>query len=284
MAPQSPVITHAILAAPAVATLGLYLKTRFPTVPGGDAGELLAEACHLGTAHPPGYPLFTMLMHAVMKLAPSSPSFPPAAAANSACCFMGASTAYFLSLATHRFILGQGGGSERVEEIAPYAAALSGSMFALSPLTWEYSVGAEVFALHNTFVAGILLFTARVATSKGRIGRLFNACVGSLLCGLAMANQHTAMLFILVLVPYVAFVVFVRGREDLKMLGALAFLFFCGLAPYAYLVYASLGVRDGSWGDMTTFEGLKRHVFREEVRSERRGRVQESAACASHSF
>ena len=36
-------------------------------VPGGDAGELVAEACLGGTAHPPGYPLFTVLLHFVRK-------------------------------------------------------------------------------------------------------------------------------------------------------------------------------------------------------------------------
>ena len=37
-------------------------------VTGGDSGELLAEACQLGVAHPPGYPLFIILMHHAMAL------------------------------------------------------------------------------------------------------------------------------------------------------------------------------------------------------------------------
>ena len=32
-----------------------------PTVAGGDSGELMGAACELGVAHPPGYPLFTMI-------------------------------------------------------------------------------------------------------------------------------------------------------------------------------------------------------------------------------
>lgn len=46
----------------------VYHLTSFPSIPGGDSGELLAESCLLGTAHPPGYPIFTMLSHIVGKI------------------------------------------------------------------------------------------------------------------------------------------------------------------------------------------------------------------------
>ena len=39
----------------------------FPPPPPADSGELVAEACHLGTAHPPGYPLFTLLVSLVVR-------------------------------------------------------------------------------------------------------------------------------------------------------------------------------------------------------------------------
>jgi hypothetical protein len=48
----------ALVGAPAAL---LYASTRFTTVPGGDSGELMAMACQRGVAHPPGYPLLTML-------------------------------------------------------------------------------------------------------------------------------------------------------------------------------------------------------------------------------
>ena len=32
---------------------------------GGDSGEVVAEGCQLGVAHPPGYPLQTILIHLV---------------------------------------------------------------------------------------------------------------------------------------------------------------------------------------------------------------------------
>lgn len=49
----------------------LYVKTLYPTVAGGDSGELVAQSCALGIAHPPGYPLFTLLSHAAINTLPS---------------------------------------------------------------------------------------------------------------------------------------------------------------------------------------------------------------------
>ena len=45
----------------------VYHLTLFPSVPGGDSGELLANACNGGINHPPGYPLFSVLASLAMK-------------------------------------------------------------------------------------------------------------------------------------------------------------------------------------------------------------------------
>ena len=43
-----------------VAVVGVtFHATLFDTIPGGDSGELVAEACALGTPHPPGYETHT---------------------------------------------------------------------------------------------------------------------------------------------------------------------------------------------------------------------------------
>ena len=41
------------------------------TLQGGDSGELATEGCTFGVAHPPGYPLLTMLAN-VMAMMPRS--------------------------------------------------------------------------------------------------------------------------------------------------------------------------------------------------------------------
>ncbi len=46
----------------------VYIRTCSPTVTGGDNGELITAAYVLGVAHPPGYPLWTMLAALVIRL------------------------------------------------------------------------------------------------------------------------------------------------------------------------------------------------------------------------
>jgi len=53
-AAQETAIALPLGAALFAAVLALYLKTAYPTVPGGDAGELVFTSCSLGVAHPPG--------------------------------------------------------------------------------------------------------------------------------------------------------------------------------------------------------------------------------------
>ena len=46
----------------------VYFRTMFPTISGGDSGELAGVACTGGVAHPPGYPLWLMLARGTMAL------------------------------------------------------------------------------------------------------------------------------------------------------------------------------------------------------------------------
>ncbi len=51
-----------------LSTTCAYIRTCSPTVTGGDNGELITAAYVLGVAHPPGYPLWTMLAAVVIRL------------------------------------------------------------------------------------------------------------------------------------------------------------------------------------------------------------------------
>lgn len=90
-------------------------------------------------------------------------------------------------------------------------------------------------------------------------------CLSAFLSGLALTNQHTAILYIaptaLLLLFYHSDVL-LRPRHLLSQFVA----FLAGLLPYFYLVYASAQKRLNSWGDLTTIRGFLRHLLREEVR------------------
>lgn len=102
------------------------------------------------------------------------------------------------------------------------------ALFSFSPLIWTYAVGAEVFALNNMFAA-LLVYILLRYTTKTRHGFRV-AMTGAFVCGLALCNQHTIILFEL---PIVCWVLWTRrttlwGLELVKLSAA----FLAGLLPY----------------------------------------------------
>eukprot|EP00562_Extubocellulus_spinifer_P023747 CAMPEP_0178668532 /NCGR_PEP_ID=MMETSP0698-20121128/31632_1 /TAXON_ID=265572 /ORGANISM="Extubocellulus spinifer, Strain CCMP396" /LENGTH=625 /DNA_ID=CAMNT_0020312109 /DNA_START=809 /DNA_END=2683 /DNA_ORIENTATION=+ len=201
--------------------LAIYLQTVAPSIVGGDSGELVAEGCMLGTAHPPSYPLFIILVNIVTRL---GSMYGPS----------DASPAFFVNV-----------------------LCSEGLLFAFSPLTWQYSITAEVFALHNFFVALIVHTAVRYDAAPTK--RLLY--LGSFVCGLALANQHTA---ILLETPIVLWVVYKSNLVHHKELLLKTTLFFlAGLVPYGTVpIFASLFPHQGSWGDVTSFRGFIHHLLR----------------------
>ncbi|MGB1606932.1 MAG: DUF2723 domain-containing protein, partial [Promethearchaeia archaeon] len=127
-----------------IAALAVYVQTAYPTVPGGDAGELVFTSCSLGVAHPPGYPLFILLGHIFFRLVPGgSPGF----RVNCLSCVCGAGAALLLFLFCQRWY------SARGHRASCGLALLAAGLWAFSPLVWQYHVQAEVFSLNNLLVA-----------------------------------------------------------------------------------------------------------------------------------
>ncbi|KAJ1412181.1 hypothetical protein B484DRAFT_422918 [Ochromonadaceae sp. CCMP2298] len=148
----------------AAAVLCVYHITAFPTVAGGDSGELLAESCLLGSAHPPGYPLFTLLAHLAGKVPVPRVVFDFASLTamvdlnagvawrvNHLCCLLGACAAALVTATSQELL-----GALSVRGMEPLSA-VGGLLFAFSPLAWEYALTAEVFALNNCICAALLL-------------------------------------------------------------------------------------------------------------------------------
>lgn len=113
-----------------------YLKTLAPSIAGGDSGEIVAEGCELGVAHPPGYPLLTVIIHAISEYAPID--FTVAQCVN-------AMSAAFTALAA--IFLGYSVRALSPKSIGVFGAVLAMGLFSFSPLIWQYAVTAEVFPL-----------------------------------------------------------------------------------------------------------------------------------------
>ncbi|XP_062863705.1 protein O-mannosyl-transferase TMEM260 isoform X2 [Trichomycterus rosablanca] len=228
----------------------LYLAGVGRTVPGGDSGELITAACELGVAHPPGYPLFTMLSWLAIHLLPTSS---PAHSINIMCALFGALASGVLCFTVCR-LARRGPG-----------AVLAGGTFAVSRLVWQWSVVAEVFSLNNLFVGLLFCLLACFHTAETVIQKQKFALWGALCCGLSLCNQHTLVVYVLVVIPWVLIQLYIYKALCLFTLVYLGLCFLAGFLPYLYLPISSyLNTAQWSWGDQTTLHGLLTHLLRTE--------------------
>ncbi|CAG10587.1 unnamed protein product, partial [Tetraodon nigroviridis] len=249
----------------------LYVPCVQRTVPGGDSGELITTACELGGGGCPweeakgkvvrrgkgrGRHLdcFSVCLnrqtadnrHGILCVfrsrAQPSPSLLPLCPA-------------CLPIShPSRALAGPGPG-----------AVLAGGLFAVSRLSWQWSVVAEVFTLNNLFVSLILLLTASFHRAKNAGQRRKIARWGALCCGLGLCNQHTLVLYVLVIVPWVLHQLYSHRELSVPGLVLLGVCFLAGFLPYTYLPISSfLNKARWSWGDQTTLAGLLTHLLRVE--------------------
>ena len=270
----------------------VYHLTLLPSTPGGDSGELLAEACLLGTPHPPGYPLFTMLASLAMRM-----PFPRAYFAdgysslvttlastkawrvNHLCCLLGATTAALLASSSHMLFSVMARCKSRLSP----ACCLGALLFCLSPLVWEYSLSAEVFALNN-FLCALLVHLTCKALTVADDEREFYLFGGALCAGAALSNQHASLLSLapLVVAVLAATAPSLAARQRLaSTLAISAALFLLPLTSYLYLHLAALRPTPGSWGNLQTAGGLLRHVLRAEYGTFQLGMTRENSESAA---
>jgi hypothetical protein len=253
-APAARLDRTALLVAGAVGLIAfaLYALTLKPSVPTGDSGELIAAAYVLGVAHPPGYPLYTLLGH----LATMLPGGSPALRMNLLSGLFDAAAVSVVFLTVYRLVAPAAG-----RRWLPLVAGAVGALvLAFSSLFWAYSVVAEVFALDNLFAALLLLVGIEWSRRPERVRLLW---LFMLLFGLALCNQQTIALF----VPAFAVLAW-RGWKRLprrlspRQLGIAAGAFVVGLLPYLYLPLAASQDPALNWGDPTTLHRFVTQVTR----------------------
>ena len=111
-----------------------------------------------------------------------------------------------------------------------------------------------MFALNNLLVAALIYAHIRFHAPRG--ATLGRAAAGAVICGLALANQHTSVLYVVVAAPAVLIV----GGPKLRTTSALLVLGLAGLAglsPYIFTVYsATVNTAKLTWGDQSTAAGF----------------------------
>jgi hypothetical protein len=241
----------ALALAAAVPPFVAYRRSLHPGLPAGDSGELITVAATFGVAHPPGYPLWTML-GGLWARALSWGSV--AWRLNLFSAVAMAVAAVLLAAAVRRVT-----GSRVAGVVAAWA-------FALSAPAWKYALVAEVFALNALLAAAALLALAHAVTAKrgGRAG-----AVGALafLCALALSHHHTLLLLA---VPAWAAAFALASDEpspvtrQTRALTVSAAWAFVGLLPLAWLVIAPRHNPALAWGDTTSVQGFFSMLLRAE--------------------
>lgn len=236
-----------IIWAAAAIILAGYVATLSASIAGGDSGEIVAEGCHLGTAHPPGYPLITTIIYAISRI----DVFGTVAHRINLFCAVCTTLAAVLIGRT-------------VQTLQPSrssaGAVLAMGLFAFSPLIWQYAITAEVFPLNTFFAALIVYLVVKFAEARSNI---FIAYFGAFICGLALCNQHTIVLFEAPLILWMLFLLHNHILAQPRVFVILSVSFLAGLLPYAYLpIAATLSPKAGSWGQVDTLAGFLHHILR----------------------
>lgn len=210
---------------------------------GGDTGEFATLVVDDGVAHPPGYPLYSLLLRLSAGL---TRWLEPALVAGLVSAAAGIATLAVV-LAAARAL-----GASRI------AALVATAVLGVAPLMWQLSTEPEVFSLNALLAVSLVACAAHGARLHGvtRLAAL------ALLFGLGLANHHT----IVCLAP-VVLLGMVRALRELPRQAApraaalllAAALFALGLTPYLTLLSA-----DGAWrwGDLDTLGELAAHFAR----------------------
>lgn len=237
----------------------------------GDSCEFVAVAHTLGIAHPPGYPLYTLLSAIAVRLPVGGPSFRVALLSSA---FGAVAVSLVVSL-TWRLIglaARKDGrpGAPVADAALPRAVAslVAGAVLALSFTFWRQSTVPEVYTLSAALVLAVLWLvlgrlpahgrSASAPGTRGEAGAGRAVLLAGLLLGLGLAHHLTAAL----LVPSVLVALFLRreARPRARTIVAAALLVLAGLSFYAYLPIRSAQDPAVLWAPIGTFEGFVGHV------------------------
>ncbi|HWY40149.1 MAG TPA: DUF2723 domain-containing protein [Chthoniobacterales bacterium] len=214
----------------------LYSLTAARDIVVGDTPELITAAVTLGVAHPPGYPLFTLLGH-LLSLIPFG-SIPFRVNLLSVVCdSLTVGVVYLIAVRLTR---------------SQFSAAVAAVALAVNPVFWEWSLAAEVFPLNNLLVAILVLLLGLWQERPDRTQFLVAAFF---VVGLALTNHQTIVL----LAPAFCFLLWrqrelLRAQPRIMLLGVIALAI--GLLPYTYVLWAAARHPVYNWGNISSLHDL----------------------------
>jgi len=196
------------------AAFAAFLGCLYPAIAPRDSADLAATALTLGVAHPPGYPLFSVLGHAWLTAFPLG------------------NTAYRLNLLS---ALAGAAAAAALFALARRRAGILGgltaaALWSLSAPLWKFSLLAESYSLQALFAAVLLLL------AEGDDESVFvRARTSGFILGLGLVN-HQSLLFIVPGLLWLWRAEAARSRVSAaRLLTAAGLPLLAGLSFYAFL-------------------------------------------------
>lgn len=230
------------LAAAVLGPLTVYVLTMSHGVALEDDGLFLMAGAHLGIAHPPGYPIYTLLLHLFMQLPFGTPAF------------LGhLSSAVLGALACGGVYL-----CARLLGAAALPALAAAWLFGVSEHVWSQSIIAEVYSLNSLFffaVYALLLYGLR-----GR-QRLWALVAAAALYGMNLANHWPLMILA---APGLFLLILPAGKAIFRRLPMLFSVAALGAAvPYVWMfLRAQQNPKINFYGSMNGWGDLWYHISR----------------------
>lgn len=193
----------------------IYILTAFPTVQSEDSGELITSAVALDIAHPPGYPLYSLVGKLFSILIPFGNM---GWRLNIMSAFFGALTAQILYTIIKK---------KTQNDLIAFGMTL---FYAFSGVIWGQSNRAEVYTLNTFFIALIIYLLLRWNEEKNFKWLLLAA----LSFGLGVGNHHS----ILLTIPAIFIYILIKNRRTIinpKIVFGCLGLLALGLSVYAYI-------------------------------------------------
>lgn len=217
------------------------------SVYGGDSGDIILASWFGGVAHPPGYPINTMIGWVFTHL-PYSASV--AYKANIMAAFFMAASASLLFLTL-----------EKITKIF-YASLSAVLILSFTPLFWLYAHVLEVFQL-NLVLASLSLYflvcwreSVLLKASRDLYLRLT-----FLFLGLCVFHHQTSML----LVPAFLYLILKTDKKIVKnhnLIFKLVVFFCLGVLPYIFIPLAALRKTPINWDDPSNLQNFFRLITR----------------------
>jgi hypothetical protein len=212
----------------------LTLQSRY--IFGGDSAEYVTVAKTWGIAHPPGYPLYSLLSNLIERLMPFGTTPWKVSILSSIPTMV---TAYII----YKILLHL--------KIRSGIALLTALLYLFLFPVWQYALIPEVFALH-TLLISLITYLLLLYTKKSKAIYIL---VASFIAGLCVSNHHIFILF----VP--GWILLLKGKvkkivQNKKLCIQMLALVCIGASFYIYAIIVSFCKTILDWENAKTIQGF----------------------------